>query len=431
MKWIIGLLLLASPARAQKAVMEGVASSRYAIKVDTVNGRVDVATTSYTGAVPNTGLHVASNVVVDSPTQKDSCVIYATGSLACLGELRFSSGTFTGVGSATFSITSSSGIHLISGIIQMADGSVFFSTSQFGSGGGGSASTMTVSFGEDNFLQIVNGVTKSFTLSQTPQSSSAVWVVLDGLLQSGTSDYSVSGPVITMTTAPASNSSGFFIRYAVNTSTLPGVMVLNSTQSATAINTFTAGITIPQCAFTIVASTIIIGACPAMTGGSQVLASSYNVVASTGVYFSLAFSTQPVYRIRIREIPSTSHDLKIVFNFDQGARYHWQGRGAVLNTTLVEGSESGTAGYCNAQTGSDTNNTGDFYTCTVEFSLQTNNTNNVATRTDQVGYNASRAFEEDFTNKFTYFGQFPVTSVGVVPSAGNFRGDVVFERVNQ
>lgn len=78
-------LLFSSTAMAQtKAIMEGVASTRYAVKVDTVNGRVDIATTSYTGAVPNVGLHVASNVVVDTLATKDACVLYATGSLSCL-----------------------------------------------------------------------------------------------------------------------------------------------------------------------------------------------------------------------------------------------------------------------------------------------------------------------------------------------------------
>jgi len=65
--------------------MEQVPSSAYAIKVDTQNGRVDVATTSYNWGIANVGLHIASNVVVDSLGQHNACVIYATGTVTCLG----------------------------------------------------------------------------------------------------------------------------------------------------------------------------------------------------------------------------------------------------------------------------------------------------------------------------------------------------------
>src|SRR3990167_10850716 len=88
--WSLSLLLLAIisipalPATAQRAIMEGVPSTRYAIKVDTTNGRVDIATTSYTGGVANTGLFVASNVVVGTLSNKNAVVIYATGTLTAL-----------------------------------------------------------------------------------------------------------------------------------------------------------------------------------------------------------------------------------------------------------------------------------------------------------------------------------------------------------
>ena len=74
------LLFLALPAVAQRAVMEGVNASRYTIKVDTTNGRVDIATTSYTGGIANVGLFVASNVVVGNLTDKNAVVLYSTGS---------------------------------------------------------------------------------------------------------------------------------------------------------------------------------------------------------------------------------------------------------------------------------------------------------------------------------------------------------------
>ncbi len=91
-------MLCAAPAVAQKAVMEGVNASRFTIKVDTTNGRVDIATTSYNWAIPNVGLHVASNVVVDSTNTHNACVIYATGSVSCLGvTLGATPGISTGV----------------------------------------------------------------------------------------------------------------------------------------------------------------------------------------------------------------------------------------------------------------------------------------------------------------------------------------------
>lgn len=65
----------------------------------------------------------------------------------------------------------------------------------------------------DNFIGQVNGVTTAFTLSQTPISGNSLAVILDGLDQS-TTDYTYTPPfTVTMTTAPAANSSSFFIRY--------------------------------------------------------------------------------------------------------------------------------------------------------------------------------------------------------------------------
>lgn len=86
MKFLLAMLL-ASSASAQRTIMEQVPSSRYAIKVDTENGRIDVATTSYNWGIASVGLHVASNVVVDTLAVHNGCVIYATGSVTCLGQV--------------------------------------------------------------------------------------------------------------------------------------------------------------------------------------------------------------------------------------------------------------------------------------------------------------------------------------------------------
>jgi len=88
------LLAFASPAAAQRAVMEGVAAQRYTIKVDTQNARVLISTISYRGVVPSVGLYVSSNVVISSDTT-DNAVIYATGSFTS-DTVAAGTGTFVG-----------------------------------------------------------------------------------------------------------------------------------------------------------------------------------------------------------------------------------------------------------------------------------------------------------------------------------------------
>lgn len=99
--------------------MEGVAASRYTIKVDTSNGRVDIATTSYTGGIANVGLFVASNVVVGTLTGKNAVVIYATGTIVLNGNL-VSTGTVpVGISqliSSTSSATGGSSTWTVTGI---------------------------------------------------------------------------------------------------------------------------------------------------------------------------------------------------------------------------------------------------------------------------------------------------------------------------
>lgn len=52
-----------------------------------------------------------------------------------------------------------------------------------------------------------NGSTTVFTLPSTPSVSKSVTVALNGIIQTPTSDYSVSGTALTFTTAPASGQS--------------------------------------------------------------------------------------------------------------------------------------------------------------------------------------------------------------------------------
>lgn len=134
---VILSLILSSPAFCQKAVMENVPSSRYAIKVDTTAGRVDIATTSYTGGVANTGLFVASNVVVGTLANKNACVIYATGAVSCLGVnlSTITAGSF--VLKAGDTMTGPLVINSPTGSINVSTQALASgATAQFGSGGG-------------------------------------------------------------------------------------------------------------------------------------------------------------------------------------------------------------------------------------------------------------------------------------------------------
>lgn len=149
-----------------------------------------------------------------------------SGSLAVAGAISGagitgSSVTATATGAAQYSVGTSSGISMgtgqfligAGGYVQWPDGTRS-TTAASGSGGGSSAPS---DFGwiTDNFLGQVNGTQTVFTLSQRPTNQSAIFVVLDGLLQSGASDYTYAAPfTITMATAPAADSSSFFVRYS-------------------------------------------------------------------------------------------------------------------------------------------------------------------------------------------------------------------------
>jgi hypothetical protein len=116
------------------------------------------------------------------------------------------------------------------------------------SGGGGTAGTL--GFIADNFLNLANGVTKTFTLTYTPSLYSE-HVVLDGIVLSGTSDYVLTGNSLALTTAPATACTGaaatnctseFNVRYATG-ATGVNAFILNSTQTVSGATTFTGAVT--------------------------------------------------------------------------------------------------------------------------------------------------------------------------------------------
>ena len=152
-----------------------------------------------------------------------------------------SSMTITATGAAMYDLTLSSGIQFITATtgIKWQDGSIS-TTASSGGGGSSGSSTMTITAVSDNFLGQVTGSKTSFTLSQTPANAAALSCILDGLLLSQTSDYTYTPPTtIAVTTAPAANSTGFFCNYFVNTSTLPAVFILNSSQTVSGTNSVT------------------------------------------------------------------------------------------------------------------------------------------------------------------------------------------------
>lgn len=102
------LMTIATSSMAQRAVMEGVNASKYTVKIDTINARVLIGTTSYTGSgISNVGLFVASNVVVGNLSNKNACVLYSTGAVNC-NNASFSGSIVSGSSiTATSSVTAS------------------------------------------------------------------------------------------------------------------------------------------------------------------------------------------------------------------------------------------------------------------------------------------------------------------------------------
>jgi hypothetical protein len=94
----------------------------------------------------------------------------------------------------------------------------------------------TLGFVSDNLLGQVTGSQKSFNLTYTPSPNSEQ-VILDGLILSGTSDYTLVANVVTLTTAPALNTAEFRVAYATGASGV-NAFILNSSQTASGFNTF-------------------------------------------------------------------------------------------------------------------------------------------------------------------------------------------------
>ncbi len=102
-----------------------------------------------------------------------------------------------------------------------------------------STSSISGYFVTDNLLSQANGSQLAFPTTQAPSTTASLFVVLDGLIQAYGVDFTYSYPNITMTTAPASNSTSFFATYAVNTTTLTRISMIDVIGDATFESTAT------------------------------------------------------------------------------------------------------------------------------------------------------------------------------------------------
>lgn len=109
--------------------MEGVAASRWTMKVDTTNTRVEIATTSYGrggNAIANVGLFTTSNVVVGAG---NAVVLWATGS-ATLGGQQVATGTIVSVPNLLPSTNSWTGGNTFAGVVTITTAPVIYLSTQ-------------------------------------------------------------------------------------------------------------------------------------------------------------------------------------------------------------------------------------------------------------------------------------------------------------
>lgn len=77
--------LLSPSANAARAVMEGIKATNNTVFFDTGTARTNLNAAGYSGGLSNVGVNIASNVVVSNVAATNKCVIYSSGSIACIG----------------------------------------------------------------------------------------------------------------------------------------------------------------------------------------------------------------------------------------------------------------------------------------------------------------------------------------------------------
>lgn len=154
---------------------------------------------------------------------------------------------FTSRGNDTFNARASGGFFLF-GASVTATGSIISQSSItatssmtasafFGDGSHltGIASTLSVNWVHDTFVP--DGVTKTFTLSNSPSSGTAIGVYVDNFHLQLNNDWTFASNQITLTTAPASGQT-FYADYMINTSTGPGAITSGSTAGGDLTGTY-------------------------------------------------------------------------------------------------------------------------------------------------------------------------------------------------
>lgn len=79
----------------------------------------------------------------------------------------------------------------------------------------------TVQFHKEDLTSLCDGIEDTFVLSTAPVAAS-VHVVMDGLVQRPSIDFTLSGDILVMSTAPASDTSSFLVFYATAAQGAPG-----------------------------------------------------------------------------------------------------------------------------------------------------------------------------------------------------------------
>ena len=456
-KLLLAVLLFTSQrAHALISVMEGLPTTKGGVFVATSTPQLLLNTTFYNGAIPSVSLKASSNVVVGS----DACVVYSSGSLGCTG--RISGGSFSGPGLSTGVATTAalsgngmsptplgvvsssvavlgasgyvqnfqidpSSVNKVIGMSSSCAAGFYFSTMTLtngvvtgggcvAAGSGGGSSTMTITAVSDNFLGQVTGSKTSFTLSQTPANAAALSCILDGLLLSQTSDYAYTPPTtIAVTTAPAANSTGFFCNYFVNTSTLPAVFILNSSQTVSGATTNLSTTTMGPSVYssTAIYSAITFGA------PSVVLYSSFTTASS--IYFYNIVSSYS-YTLDCNTFLNTSNaNTLLQFNGDTGSHYNYGNVFVLSNVASANVGTSSTPQGSARMNGNDNIIAGSYWVLKLNFWAQPAGRSTVTWTGTSNGLVASNN-PEGGTLMGTYNGSSSLNSMRLFTSAGTLTG---------
>jgi hypothetical protein len=284
-------ILLPVSANAARAVMEGISASNNTVFVDTTTKRVHLSTQAYGDGVPTVSLYTTSNVVVGDSNacvlyatgtikclKIEGSIDYSTITAALNAKLssvtinasllnpeaslslplrvnsssvaiknasnfvlnseidsssvaKFgshgSSMTFTATGDNTFSLTTSSGIHIAAGTLYLEDGGIrwpngVYQTSMTAGGGSGGSSvlvkttthtltnTISANYGiacDNSIPQISEGVLLASATVTAASATNKFRIYVNGMLSSNGADFSVCA-VFKDTTANAVAGSG-------------------------------------------------------------------------------------------------------------------------------------------------------------------------------------------------------------------------------